>query len=59
DGRPVGGYDDFITEWMLSEDKADVWGRPVGLAVAKDGALLIADDGARTIWRVSYASPTK
>jgi glucose/arabinose dehydrogenase len=32
-----------------------VWGRPAGVAVAKDGALLIADDLSGTIWRVSYS----
>jgi glucose/arabinose dehydrogenase len=53
-GKPVGGYQDFLTGWMLGEDRPEVWGRPVGLAVAKDGALLIVDDGAGKIWRVSY-----
>jgi glucose/arabinose dehydrogenase len=54
DGRPVGGYDDFLTGWMLGEDRAEVWGRPVGLLVLKDGSLLITDDGANKIWRVTY-----
>ena len=31
-----------------------VWGRPVGITVAKDGTLLISEDGDKTIWRVSY-----
>jgi glucose/arabinose dehydrogenase len=31
-----------------------VWGRPVGLAVAKDGSLLISEDANGTIWRVTY-----
>ena len=53
-GKPVGGYDDFITGWMLSEGKPEVWGRPVGLLVLKDGSMLVADDGANKIWRVSY-----
>ena len=53
-GKPVGGYDDFITGWMLGEDKAEVWGRPVGLLVLKDGSMLIADDGGNKIWRVTY-----
>jgi glucose/arabinose dehydrogenase len=35
-------------------EPAIVWGRPVGLAVGKDGSLLIADDAAGVIWRVSY-----
>jgi glucose/arabinose dehydrogenase len=32
----------------------NVWGRPVGIAVAKDGSLLVSDDGTGSIWRVSY-----
>jgi glucose/arabinose dehydrogenase len=32
----------------------DVWGRPVGVAVGKDGALLVTDDGSRSVWRVTY-----
>jgi glucose/arabinose dehydrogenase len=31
-----------------------VWGRPVGVTVAKDGSLLVTDDGGNRIWRVSY-----
>src|ERR1700733_2310825 len=54
-GRPVGGYDNFLTGfWDGSTSPAQVWGRPVGLAVAKDGSLLIADDTGMTIWRVAY-----
>ena len=57
DGKPVGGYDDFIKGWMLGENRPEVWGRPVGLLVLKDGSLLITDDGAMKIWRVTYAKP--
>jgi glucose/arabinose dehydrogenase len=53
-GKPAGGYDDFVTGWMLSPDNPDVWGRPVGLLVLKDGSLLVADDGGDKIWRVTY-----
>jgi glucose/arabinose dehydrogenase len=53
-GRATGGYEDFVTGWMLGEDRPEVWGRPVGLAVLKDGSLLVTDDGAGKIWRVSY-----
>ena len=53
-GKPVGGYDDFLTGWMLSPESKDVWGRPVGLLVLPDGSMLITDDGANKIWRVSY-----
>ncbi len=57
DGRPVGGYDDFIAGWMLGEDSPEVWGRPVGLLVLRDGSLLITDDGADKLWRVTYRAP--
>ncbi len=53
-GKPVGGYEDFVTGWMLAENDPRVWGRPVGLAQAKDGALLMVDDGANKVWRISY-----
>ena len=59
DGKPVGGYDDFITGWMLAPDKREVWGRPVGLLVLPDGSMLITDDGANKIWRVTYNAPSK
>lgn len=52
-GRPSGAPEDFLTGFMADSGKSEVYGRPVGLAVAKDGALLVADDAANTIWRVS------
>jgi glucose/arabinose dehydrogenase len=55
-GRPAGGYDDFLTGWMLDPDRPEVWGRPVGLLVARDGALLVVDDGGNCVWRVSYGA---
>ena len=48
------GYEDFLTGWLPDENSREVWGRPVGLLVNSDGSLLIADDGAKKIWRVSY-----
>jgi glucose/arabinose dehydrogenase len=53
DGKPTGAYEDFMTGFVVSRDA--VWGRPVGVAVAADGALLVSDDASNTIWRVSYA----
>jgi glucose/arabinose dehydrogenase len=54
-GRPVGYYETFVSGfWVAGEETAQVWGTPAGLAIAKDGSLLIADDTGRTIWRVSY-----
>jgi glucose/arabinose dehydrogenase len=57
DGKPVGGYEDFLTGWLLGAGNRNVWGRPVGLLVARDGSLLITDDGAHRIWRVAYSQP--
>lgn len=55
DGRPEGSYENFITGfWASGEARAEVWGRPAALAVAKDGSLLVADDTGGTIWRISY-----
>lgn len=54
-GQATGGYEDFVTGWMLGEDKPEVWGRPVGLAVRKDGSMLVTDDANGKIFRVSYA----
>jgi len=51
DGKPTGGYEDFLTGFV---SEAGVWGRPVGVAVAHDGALLVSEDANGTIWRVSY-----
>jgi glucose/arabinose dehydrogenase len=51
DGVPTGEYQDFMTGFVATD--ANVWGRPVGLAVAHDGALLVTEDGNGTIWRVS------
>jgi glucose/arabinose dehydrogenase len=52
-GVPTGEYDDFLTGFVV--DNRSVWGRPVGVAVAHDGALLVTDDGNGTLWRVSHA----
>jgi glucose/arabinose dehydrogenase/mono/diheme cytochrome c family protein len=47
-----GEYEDFLTGFVLPD--GNVWGRPVGVAVASDGSLLVSDDGSGSIWRVSY-----
>jgi glucose/arabinose dehydrogenase len=52
-GQPTGVYEDFLTGFLDSDN--DVWGRPVGVAVAADGSLLVSEDGNGTIWRVSHA----
>lgn len=52
DGVPTGEYQDFVTGFVVSDSK--VWGRPVGVTVARDGALLVSEDGNGTIWRVTH-----
>ncbi|MGB7749458.1 MAG: PQQ-dependent sugar dehydrogenase [Verrucomicrobiia bacterium] len=52
-GVPTGEYDDFLTGFVV--DNRSVWGRPVGVAVAHDGALLVTEDGNGTLWRISHA----
>jgi hypothetical protein len=50
-GVPTGEYEDFVTGFVI--DDTSVWGRPVGVAQAKDGSLIFSEDGNGTIWRVS------
>ena len=54
-GHPSGKAEDVVTGFLNSEGKAR--GRPVGVAIDKTGALLIADDVGNTVWRVTKASP--
>lgn len=51
DGVATGEYEDFVTGFVVND--SEVWGRPVGATVARDGALLVSEDGNGTIWRVS------
>jgi len=50
-GRATGEYEDFMTGFVTAD--GHVWGRPVGVAVAQDGSLLVSDDGSNCIWRIS------
>ena len=52
DGHATGEYEDFLTGFVTSDGQ--VWGRPVGVTVGKDGSLFVADDGSKTIWHVTY-----
>jgi len=52
DGLPTGEYEDFLVGFIVDDHSA--WGRPVGATVASDGSLLISDDGADLIYRISY-----
>jgi glucose/arabinose dehydrogenase len=51
-GKPTGEYEDFMTGFVVSDQQ--VWGRPVGVTVTKDGSLFVTEDGrSGTVWRVS------
>ena len=52
DGKAVGTYQDFVVGFVADDD--EVWGRPVGVAFAKDGSLLFSDDGNGVVYRVAY-----
>lgn len=49
-GRPTS-VEDFATGWLAGQSE---WGRPVSVAVAADGALLVSDDAGGRIWRITY-----
>ncbi|HXX65628.1 MAG TPA: PQQ-dependent sugar dehydrogenase [Polyangiaceae bacterium] len=51
-GAPTGEVEDFMTGFVV--DDTNVWARPVGVAIAHDGALLVTEDGNGSIWRVAY-----
>lgn len=51
-GHASGVYEDFLTGFVTEDGQ--VWGRPVGVAVAPDGSLMVTDDGSKSIWRVVY-----
>lgn len=54
--RPVGEYVNFaLGFWTTGQAPAGVMGRPVGIAQAKDGSLLVADDVGNAVWRISYS----
>jgi glucose/arabinose dehydrogenase len=52
DGKATGEYEDFMTGFVREDGQ--VWGRPVAVAVASDGALIVSDDGGNRLWRVIY-----
>jgi glucose/arabinose dehydrogenase len=51
-GHATGEYEDFLTGFTVGD--GNVWGRPVGIAEAKDGSLFVSDDGTNSIWHVIY-----
>lgn len=53
-GKPAGKPEDFLTGFIANEDRDEVYGRPVGVAVLPNGSLLVADDGGNIVWQVDY-----
>lgn len=51
-GRPTGKMEPFLTGFIADLGKAEVYGRPVGVAFTNSGAMLVADDAANIIWAV-------
>ncbi len=51
-GQATGEFEDFLTGFVTPDGQ--VWGRPVGVAVAKDGSLFVSDDGYRAVWHITY-----
>ncbi|RZK67905.1 MAG: sorbosone dehydrogenase family protein, partial [Pedobacter sp.] len=53
DGKPAGKPEDFLTGFIADVDKAEVYGRPVGVTQTPDGAILVADDVSGVVWKVA------
>ena len=51
DNVPTGEYEDFLTGFIISDNS--VWGRPNSIVVSADGSLLLGDDGANVVYRIS------
>ncbi len=52
--RPAGGYEDFLTGFLVDPSGPTTWGRPVGLLVMPDGSLLVTEEANGRIYRVQY-----
>ena len=59
DGRPVAAPPRDLLTGFLAPDEKTSYGRPVGVTVAKDGSLLVADDVGNTVWRITGAAPRR
>jgi glucose/arabinose dehydrogenase len=55
DGKPSGDPQPFLTGLVPDPAKSNVFGRPVGVTIAPDGALLVSDDSAGRIYRITAA----
>lgn len=56
DGKATGEYEDFVTGFNTPDG---LWGRPVAVEFARDGALLVAEDAGGTIWRISHVGSVR
>jgi glucose/arabinose dehydrogenase len=57
EGGSAGPAEDFATGWMAKEgNRGSVWGRPVDVLVAPDGALLVSDDDGGAVYRITYGA---
>jgi glucose/arabinose dehydrogenase len=53
-GKPSGKPEDFLNGFVANNAASEVYGKPVCTAILPDGSMLVTDDGAKIIWRVSY-----
>jgi len=51
-GHADGSYEDFLTGFVTPDGQ--VWGRPVGVTIAKDGSMFVTDDGSRSVWHITH-----
>ena len=54
-GKPTGKVEDFVTGWLPPGSNKEIYGRPAGLCFLPDGSMLVADDWAGKIWRISHS----
>jgi glucose/arabinose dehydrogenase len=52
DGKADGSYEDFLTGFVVDDNS--VWGRPVGVAIGRDGTMFVTDDASRSVWHITY-----
>ena len=57
DGSPSAAPEAFLTGFIADNGRAQVYGRPVGLAELRDGSLLVADDAGNSLWRIVAEAP--
>jgi glucose/arabinose dehydrogenase len=51
----VVGYEPFAEGWLGGADGRQRWGRPADLEVLPDGSMLVSDDQAGVIYRITYS----